>query len=1080
MTLPSVRAASSVALLVLALRPVARAWCTIVAVTLLTVAPGAALAQDTASSINGRVVGTDGTPIEGATVLITHVPSGTNRTATTNADGRFNAAGLRVGGPFRVTATKEGFEQALLEDVVTALGVPTSLELALENPQIQEVVVAGTREREQQIGVTSAFTVQDIRELPSVSRDIKDIVRVDPKIIVDPTNSDALEIAGTNSRYNSLSVDGIRQSDDFGLNNNGYPTQRAPISLDAIEAVSVKTAPFDVRESGFQGGAINVVTKSGTNDFKGSAFYYTFRDSLVGDESKGREFNFNFNEKSYGATLGGPILRDKLFFFLSYEELERTAPVELGPTGAGFAVDVPGVSAADYNEIVGLAQTVYNFDAGALAAELPEEDRKILAKFDWQITDNQRLSLAYQNSEGNEVIQNNSSTTQRRVAAPSNWYDRSFPLEQLSLQWYATWTDNFSTEFKIGRKEVEGKQAPLQGNTFAEMQVRTSEGGTVFLGPDQFRHANELANDLDQLSFRAEYLWGDHTFSGGVDFEKLEIFNLFVPNSQGQYLFTRVDPMNPRAAIDDFRNRVATSLTYQNAITNNAEDGAASFGSKTLSFYVQDRWEVLPDLVVYGGVRFDQYDMNDVPRLNQNFVNRYGFANTETFDGKDLFSPRLGFTWDVDAATQISGGVGLFGGGSPNVWLSNSFSNDGVSISQVTVNAMSPAALQTAALTGINGFDIPTQVQQLLVAGDGAVNAISPDFEVPSSWKYNLSVLRKFDFGALGDNWRISADLVYTKVKDAVVWRDLRLVRTANAPDGRPIYSLRPGDTRTAASNDLLLGNTSRGRGLVATFGIDKTWRTDYGRFDLFLGYGYQDIKDVNSGTSSTALSNWDNLATFDVNDPALSTSNYEIKHRFPFSIAWRRALFGDFDTSAALFVERRSGRPFSYTFGAGSTVFGDPRQAARTRQLFYVPRDQNDVNLTGGLTWAALDGFISAYGLDRYRGQIAPRNAFSSPWITTADLRLSQELPAFIGDTKAVVTLDIENFANLINNDWGRLTQISFPYVSPVVDATSVAGGRYTYAPISGQTGPRQPAPSQNPVLSSVWRIQLGIKFEF
>ena len=1033
-------------------------------------APQTVFGQETTATIAGRVTGRDGQPLADATVIVTHVPNGSSRTVSTNTEGRFSAPGLRVGGPFRVVANKDGFDSATIDNFFAEFGSSNNLELAMEQTTLQEVTVASTRERELQLGVVSNFSAQDISDLPSVSRDLKDIVRLDPKAIVDPFNADALSIAGTNNRFNSLTVDGIRQGDDFGLNGNGYPTQRSPISLEAVEALSVRTAPFDVEDSGFQGGTITVVTKSGTNDFKGSAYYYSFQDSLVGNKSKNDKYNFSVDEKTYGATFGGPIIEDKMFFFLGYEKLEAQNIATLGPTGGGFPVSIPNVSIADYNQILSIANSVYGFDAGQLRSDLPEEDRKILAKFDWQISDQHRLSLAYQNSEGNEIVQSNNVTALSRASASSNWYNRAFPLEQISLQVFSSWTDNFSTEFKYGQKRSKGQQIPLQGADFAEMQVATSQGGTVYLGPDEFRHGNALANDLDQLKLKGQYVRGLHTIKGGIEAERLDVFNLFVPRSLGQYVFS---------SIANFQNRTATTLNYQNAVTNDAADGAATFSLDKISVYLQDQWQLAPTITLTGGLRYEKYSSDDRPNFNQNFVNRYGFSNTETFDGIDLVLPRFGFNWQIDDLTTLSGGVGLFGGGSPNVWLSNSFSNDGVTISAVTVNAMSPAALQAAALQNVDGFDIPLPVQQLLAAGDGPVNAVDPNFEIPSSWKYNLSLVRKFDLGALGDDWRVQTDLIYTKVKDAVLWRDIRRAPTGTTPDGRPIYSVLPGDTRGASTQDLLLTTTSEGGGFVGTLDISKTWRTDAGRFDVSIGYGYQNVDDVNSGTSSTASSNWDNLATADINDPSLARTNYEIKHRFPLTLSWKKAFFADAETAVGLFVERRSGQPYSYTFGNGSALFGDPRQASRQRQLFYVPRDQNDVVLAGGLTWQALDAYVVANGLDKYRGEIAPRNAFFSRWTTIADMRISQEIPAFWRDAKGIVSVDIENIANLINSDWGRIEQVGFPYVAPVVNASGVVAGKYQYSPISGQTGPRDVSTSTLAV-NSVWRIQLGVKFVF
>ncbi|MGH8203382.1 MAG: carboxypeptidase regulatory-like domain-containing protein, partial [Steroidobacteraceae bacterium] len=311
-----------------------------------------AVAQETTSQVSGFVVGEDGQPISGAAVTILHVPSGTSESTTTSGSGQFSATGLRVGGPYRVTAKAEGMQDAVVEDLYTQLAERTSVTIVAQPiAQLAGVEVTGISERDVTIGAASRYGAQEVKELPSISRDIKDVVRIDPKAWVDPTNSDALEVAGVNNRYNTITVDGVRQSDDFGLNNNGYPTQRSPLSVDAIEAVSVLSAPFSVEYSFFRGSTINMVTKSGTNEFTGSAFYYKGDDSLLGDETKDTEVDLVFDEEIFGATLGGPIVEDRLFFFLSYEKLEREAPQDIGATGSGFPVEVPNVSQADYDRI---------------------------------------------------------------------------------------------------------------------------------------------------------------------------------------------------------------------------------------------------------------------------------------------------------------------------------------------------------------------------------------------------------------------------------------------------------------------------------------------------------------------------------------------------------------------------------------------------------------------------------------------------------------------------------------------------------------------------------------------------------
>ena len=417
-----------------------------------------------------------------------------------------------------------------------------------------------------------------------------------------------------------------------------------------------------------------------------------------------------------------------------------------------------------------------------------------------------------------------------------------------------------------------------------------------------------------------------------------------------------------------------------------------------------------------------------------------------------------------------------------------------------------------AALNGFNGFDIPAAVQsqQTTLAGAGTVNALDPNFKIPSSWKYTLGVDHETDILGLGKDWKLSAELQYTKVKNAVLWQDLRLVPIGTLQDGRTRYGYRATDpafigstsqTRNSGINDLVLTNTDQGKSSVLSLEAAKTWDTGAGKFDFSLGYAYTRAKDVSPATSSVALSNWDNMATSDVNNPELATSNYEVRHRFPLRLSWRKAIFGDNETAVNLFVERRAGLPFSYTFAgtasgltgnnadlAAVTVFGDPRQDNRFRQLFYVPNGPTDVMFSSatatGLNWALLDSWITANGLDKYRGKIAPRNAFRSPWLTTADLQLRQELPGFGEGHKGVLTIDILNVANMLNKKWGNYGQVGFPYtVAPVgVEGIDAATGKYIYRGLSNTagTGIGNVALNANPPQQSLWRVQVGLRYEF
>jgi hypothetical protein len=808
-----------------------------------------------------------------------------------------------------------------------------------------------------------------------------------------------------------------------------------------------------------------------------------------------------------------------LFFFTSYEKLDKIAPQEHGPVGSGFPVEVPGISQAQYDRILDISNAVYGFDPGESFGTLPEQDEKILAKLDWNINDSHRASLAWQRTEGNEVITVDNSATTRRLGTPSHWYNRSIKMDSTSLQLFSDWNEWFATELKLARKEIATGQDSLLGTQFAEMQIFTDVPGTgssVWVGPDFSRHANSLTNDLDAIKLKGSFFLGDHTLMVGYEREMLEIFNIFVASSRGQYVFN---------SIDLFEQQIANSLFYSNAFTNDANDGAALFGYDVDSFYVQDEWQATPDFKLQAGVRLDKFSSSDLPPLNQNFQNRYGFSNQNTLDGRDLVQPRIGFNWQWRPETTVYGGWGLFGGGSPNVWISNSYTNNGITIVQQTINQTTAQPYRGQALTGVDGFNIAPEVlaQHQLLRGDGETNSVDPDFEVPSQYRWNLGIKHTLPWDI-----EMGADLIISRVKDEVLWKDLRLVQTGTAPDGRPRYTTRadrspcnPGQTPGAdglctrpTGQDLMLTNTSEGEGTVFTIDFAKTWRTKAGRFDAYFAYGHQDIKDVNSGTSSTARSNWDSFAVSDSENPGLETSNYEIEHQFKGAFTWTKAFFGDYDTSVALVGERRSGRPYSLTFGAGTGVFGDPRQAARQRQLLYIPSAtgtagdvlyevpcvQADVtngicaNLTSFTTTspiaaafrAAMDAFIERHDLEGYRGRIVPRNSQRSPWLSVLDLRLAQELPIW-GRARGTLTLDVENLANLINNDWGQLRQVGFIYVAPVVDAnrivtTGCPGGAascYVYRARASNSGPVEPVNTLS-ALPSVWKIQLGLRFQF
>ncbi|MFK8032424.1 MAG: TonB-dependent receptor [Gammaproteobacteria bacterium] len=1041
-------------------------------------------AQQTTSSIRGSVTTPGGEAVAGATVTVVNPATGSTRSTTTNASGTFRLPSLRVGGPYQVTLDGgNGYGQQTVNDVFLELGDAYSLNLVTQSDTVEEVIVSALRDDSRlAIGTSSLFDAENIAGNANINRDFKNIIRQDPRVSIDATNQNAISIAGTNNRFNSLTVDGVRQNDDFGLNNSGFPTQRSPISIDAVEQVSVEIAPFDVSFGGFTGGTINAVTKSGTNDWDGTVSFFKSDDGLAGDNINGNDIDLgNFEEETVSVTFSGPIIKDRLWFFVGYEEFTATdtSALEFGPAGSGRANEIDAVTQTDIDNVLRISNDVYNFNAGALPDNGTDiTDEKIIVKLDFDINDKHSITATYQDVTGAVQVPQGNSNFNNRIGLTSNWYQRSEDLESISAQLFSNWTDALSTELKIATQSRETGQNSLSGTDFAQMTIDTPAGGQIRIGPDIFRHANALTNDQIQIKFKGDYLRGNHQYSFGIERETLDVFNLFRPTSEGEYFFD---------SIADFEAQVASGFNYENAFSNNKIDAGASFEYSITSLYLQDNWDVSDRFSLSYGFRYDSYSSDDTPTLNENFVARNGFANTSTLDGLDIIMPRIGFTYDFDDRTVFRGGVGLFSGGSPNVWIANSFSNDGQTV--VTPDdagnfdaACTDITSSAAVLTGVNGFDIPQVVQDCMFPGAGNVEATDPGFDIPSLWRLSLAVDRQFDFGdVLGDGWNVTAEAVFSRVNDAVEWRDLRRTVIGTAPDGRPIYDTPP-------NYDVLLTNTGDGKSDTFSLSLDKSWDTRWGIFDGFVAYTRSDVTDVNPSQSSTVSSNYGRPATTDRNGRVEARSDFEIKDRFNGSFGWQKELFGDNTTRVNMFFESRSGKPFSYTMREGSgdtSVFGGDRNfARRDSQLLYVPL-MNDPNVVfeNAAAETSFNAFVAAAGLEGSRGQILSRNHGTTRGSTRIDMRIQQEigfgdLPIF-GQSKVDLYFDVENLGNLLNDEWGRVEQVGFPFNFVATDVELNDQGQYVYSTRNDDYS-NAIEPANVFTLPSLYKIQLGFKVSF
>ena len=1030
------------------------------------------------TAVRGEVVNEQGQAVSGANVIITHTPSGTVSSTTSSSSGVFSARGLRVGGPYSVSVSGPGFSSVQIDDLYLALDQTLNLPVTVQSTDMEELVVTGTRQFAGYAneGLRTSLGIEALNEVVSIDRDITDAAEADPFVAVNVQSGGAKEltIAGSNNRFNSLTIDGVALNDRFGLNANGYPTQRSPISYDAIESLSVQTAPFDVEFNGFTGGTINAVTKSGTNQFHGSLAVYSTDDSLVGDKSIDREFDFTFEEETFVATLGGPIIQDKLFFFVAYDKYEETAPLRNGPAGSGALNIEENITLDDVATVGQIVSDVWGFDIGDFT-KAPAEDEKILANIDWNISDDHRAKFTYISTEGNTIREqngNNFLASDNRLGASSAWYDRSEEVESVIAHLFSDWTPNLSTQLKIASTTQATGQDSLNGAEFPSFAVflREVDGEENYLviGPDRFRHGNSLDQDFFQIKALAEYVMGDHLIKVGFEREEVDVNNLFAQNSEGSYVFD---------SVDDLRNATASGLLYNNAITNNENDLRAIWGYDYNSLYIQDTWSVAYNLTVDFGVRYDRYGSSGSIRENQNFVNRYGYTNTTDIDGLDVLLPRISFTWDPSDSLTVRGGIGKFSGGSPGVWISNSYSNDGV-ISDSS-NAFGTVIVPTTPDSATGQF-IPQDVLDSLAseAPDGSVNALSPDFEIPTTLKVSLGAAYGFDNG-----WVVSADMLYNDLENATFWFDQRCaVQAERAPDGRNIYDCNGPEA-------LVVGSTDQGDGLLFAFSASNEWDTAFGQFDLFASYTHADVEDVGYGTSSTATSNYSDFAAFDRQSPRPGTSNYQTEHLIKLRLNWTKEFFAGLETKVSLFATGRTGQPYSYTFSENNAcVFdvGGGRCARESRNddaghLLYVPFGPNDPLFAptsfGGdaADQQAFFDYIYSTELAAYAGGIAERNGNNSPWSTIVDLRIKQELPGFFPEHRAQLFLDIENLGNLLNSDWGRIERTRYEYERDVVSA-SIVNGQYEYFRLN-----RDSSIKNLEVLSqSVWQIQFGIKYDF
>ncbi len=1034
---------------------------------------GTIQAQVTTSSMTGVVTQTNGTTTSGATIKAVHTPSGTTYTGSANEAGRFNLANMRVGGPYRIEITYIGQNPIVYEDVYLQLGQPFVLNPVFGESvgtEIDEITVVGKRAGEEKTGASTVISKQQLESLPTLSRSLQDFTRLTPQA----TGSNSF--GGANNRYNNITIDGAVNNDVFGLAGSGTPGGQAstqPISLDAIQQIQVVLAPYDVTQGNFTGGGVNAVTRSGTNTVEGSVYTFFRNQNTIGKNVFTDEKSTKFSDNQYGFRIGGPIIKDKLFFFVNGEMGRRSAPLA---NNAGE----PGSAISDATAALIAKHTLdtYGYDVGSYGpTDVRTQNNKIFTKVDWNINEKHSLSVRYNFID---AFDDNISRSGSFFRFGNNAYQFANKQHVTVAELRSNFNNQFSNNLIVGYSAIRDSRE-IAGGLFPQVTIFNVDGkssNSAEFGSQRSSVANSLDQDIFEFTNNFKWYKGKHTFTFGTHNEFFSFKNLFINNLNGRWDFNSVEDY-----INNKPNRVRA--TYSLIAGNDRP--SAEFSAAQLGFYAQGESEFIDNLKLTYGIRVDVPIIGDKPLRNEKIEASFpGYRTDNTPSGKLLWAPRLGFNYDVqgDRSIIIRGGAGIFTGRVPFVWLSNQFTNSGMLFG--TVDASGDK------INAGNGFDPNIENQKNMGSGStrAEVNLVNEDFKIPQVARFNLAGDFKLPYG-------ITATLegIYSKTINNIVYSDINIkgengtvpTELSNGADLRPSYRgsrVNSGDF----TNVILMDNSNKGYTYSLTAQLSKSFNNG---FSAMVAYTNGGSKSVNDGASSTALSNWEYVQIVNnPNSPDLTNSIFNIKHRVIGNVGYTINYGRDnmFATGINLFYAGNSGQPFTYLYNGD--LNGDN---AFSNDLLYVPRTAADIKLipltSGGTTtspedqWKALDEYINS---DKYlssrRGQYVERNGSFMPWQHQFDLRITQDIGALIKGNKnrLQITFDVFNVGNLLNKEWGRNYYVSnqaltlVNYVRRTNSSGAVTQEGFTFkAPTDNQ-------PYSVSDLASRWQGQIGIRYIF
>jgi outer membrane receptor protein involved in Fe transport len=1029
----------------------------------------------TTASLSGAVTDAKGEALPGATVLAIHTPTNTQYGVGTNADGRYNIQGMRVGGPYTIRVSFVGYQDVTKTGIVLALGETLRLDIPLSSSatELGNVVVTGRPDPVINAGRTGAETNvsrAQIQQLPTLSRSLNDFTRLTPQA----SGGGSSSFGGANNRYNNITIDGAVNNDVFGLASTGTPGGQAgtnPIALDAIDQIQVVLAPYDVTLGSFTGAGVNAITRSGNNDFSASIYGFGRNQNTAGKSvNEPRTKLDEFYNYQTGFRVGGPIVKDKVFFFLNGEIARVSAPLGFIPGTADSRASVENLQ-----RIANAANTpLYgNYDVGSYGAfNRRTQSNKIFGRLDFNLSENNTLTLRHNFVS---AFDDNLTRASNNIRFSNNAYQFNNTTNSTVAELNSRFSGGFSNKLILTYTNIRDTR-DVVGATGPAYQI-VDNGITYQFGQERSSVGNQLDQDIVEITDNLTKQYGKHTLTLGTHNEGFKFRNLFLNNGAGYYTFT---------SIDNFVNGRASGVQ---ASYPTADGGEARFKAAQLGFYAQDEYTPVENLRLTLGMRIDVPVFFDKPGNNEGVATQFGqqYHTSNTPNGQVLYSPRIGFNWDVnnDSKMQVRGGTGIFSGRVPFVWLSNSFTNSG--LIQGSVNQTSNTAFLP--YIRLNPAQIATDYTAV---AQTQINLVSDNFKLPQVWRSNLAV----DFRLPGD---IVATLegIYTKTINDIYYKDLNLASPIGrlaGPDQRPVYDPGNGGVNRRVNNRYtnvyLLDNTSKGYRYNATIQLQKRF---VGGLNTTVAYTYGEAKEINSGISSTASSNFSfNQVAFDPNNPELGYSRNDQRHRVIASTGYTFSYAGGaLATTFTAFYEGLSGQPLTYIYGQGRDVNNDGNNS---NDLLYVPTsttDPNQIRLvttgTGASTYTAaqqaidLENFINndPY-LSSHRGQVVERFAARLPWTHEVDIRVAQDFNFMSGGKKnsIQITFDIFNLGNLLNQNWGRQYSVQNNAVELLRAESTGANAQPTFSfPASFATTNRSYDFSN---LGSRWQGQLGVRYSF